>query len=84
MMSTQGPLTTGNFQYRLDEECRNRIRQTVAQARLADQARRKPSPQPDRSLATWPGRLLHRFIVARRQLHHYLYQRRPHLLRQHR
>ncbi len=74
-MSDRGPLTTENFQYRLDEERRNDIRRSVAQEHLADLARQNRPARPNMLLVLMK-RIMH--------LYHQLLTRASHILQQRR
>ena len=64
-MPDRGPLTTENYQYRLDEERRNDIRRAVAQDHLADLARQNRPARPNMLLVLMKRimRMCHRFLT---------------------
>ncbi len=64
-MSDRSPLTTENYQYRLDEERRNDIRRAVAQEHLADLARQYQPARPNMLLVLMKRimHLYHRFLT---------------------
>ncbi len=74
-MSDRGPLTTENYQYRLDEERRNDIRRSVAQEHLADLARQNRPARPNMLLVLMK-RIMHVYRWFLTRASHVPHQRR--------